>query len=434
MSSSSVRLLCTGDLHLGRYPSRVPPDRRLAVDHIWQCIVDYAVGQRVDAVVLTGDVVDRDNRFFEAFGPLQAGLQRLGNHGIGTFAVTGNHDYDVLGRLEESLNGESFRVLGRGSRWETTTIARDGAPVLRLAGWSFSAEKHRVSPLPELDLPPADVPTVGVLHADLDQPESPYAPVSRRDLNAAPVAAWLLGHIHKPAQHAHRDGCILYPGSPQPLDPGEEGTHGPWLVDVRPDGRVAARQIPLSTIGYITLEVPLEAVEDRAGFERVVTSAVREHLASTTEAHGDLLCVVYRLRCFGRTRVHRELPAWCDELRDGLRPSSRNATAFVDRIALETRPAVDLEALAQRKDPPGMLARLLLELEQGEPSEATAALVRRAAAKMGDVWSSSAHAPLRQEERTSTRPTLEEAQLLLQRQGLLLLDALMDQKRPQDLR
>ena len=66
----TIRILCTGDLHLGRRPTRVP---QTADAHVfgptsaWQSFVLAAIERKVDAVVLTGDVVDESNKFYEAF-------------------------------------------------------------------------------------------------------------------------------------------------------------------------------------------------------------------------------------------------------------------------------------------------------------------------------------------------------------------------------
>src|SRR5690606_3846633 len=87
-----VRRLCTDDLHLGRHPSCVPPDARyLSVEAVWHSTVDCAIEHRVDALVLTGDVADDSNQYFEAIGPLRSGIQRLVDAGIPVFAVAGNH-------------------------------------------------------------------------------------------------------------------------------------------------------------------------------------------------------------------------------------------------------------------------------------------------------------------------------------------------------
>ena len=71
------RLLCTGDVHLGRSPTRVPdtlPARQFSAVAAWRNFVDKAIELQVDAAILTGDIVDENNRFYEAFSPLETGV------------------------------------------------------------------------------------------------------------------------------------------------------------------------------------------------------------------------------------------------------------------------------------------------------------------------------------------------------------------------
>ena len=141
-----MRVLCAGDLHIGRRPSRLPTHvdaRPLSCADAWTRIVDHALDARADLVALGGDLVDRANRYFEALGPLERGVRRLADAGIVTVAVAGNHDHDVLPQLARALAptlpAGAFRLLGAGGTWERTTIERDGAR-LHVDGWSFPAE------------------------------------------------------------------------------------------------------------------------------------------------------------------------------------------------------------------------------------------------------------------------------------------------------
>jgi exonuclease SbcC len=112
--------------------------------------------------------------------------------------VAGNHDVQVLPRLADSVPG--FGLLGRGGRWEVVELrSRDGGQI-RVAGWSFPAAQVRTSPLADgLSVAgPGTGLLVGLLHCDRDVAGSPYAPVRSAELEAAPVDAWLLGHIHRP--------------------------------------------------------------------------------------------------------------------------------------------------------------------------------------------------------------------------------------------
>ena len=64
-----MKILAVGDIHLGRTPSRLPADlaaqaRRFGPAAAWDRTVETAVEAGVRAVLLAGDVVDRDDDFF----------------------------------------------------------------------------------------------------------------------------------------------------------------------------------------------------------------------------------------------------------------------------------------------------------------------------------------------------------------------------------
>lgn len=372
-----MRLLCTGDLHLGRRSSRLPTGmdgRAHSSAACWGRIVDFALESAVDVVILSGDLVDRDNRFYEAIGPLEDGVRRLAAAGVTTVAVAGNHDYDVLPRIASGFAPETFRLLGRGGVWERVTVRRNG-DVLHLDGWSFPERYVRESPVASYGLPvPDDGPVVGVLHADLDQPGSPYAPVSLGELRGRGVDFWLLGHIHAPSLHeAPGAASVLYPGSPQALDPGETGAHGVWLVDVEPGRRFRARQVPFSTVRYDEVVVDVSGVEELGEVDGRIVEGVRAHLSSLAEAGGALRCVPCRVRLIGRTALHRELGAYLEPMIRDLEPSAGDVTAVVETIEIQTRPARELTELARGEDPVGVLARLLLALDAGTEGRGVAA-------------------------------------------------------------
>lgn len=424
-----MRILCTGDLHLGRPASRVAEahsPRRFSPLAGWKTLVDRALAERVDLVLLTGDVVDRDNRFFEALGPLERELGRLAEAGIRTFGISGNHDFDVLPRLAEALPDEHFRLLGRGGRWEEAIVECDGRPVLRLHGWSFPREHVQHDPLTAYDLTRDDsLPTLGLLHADLDDPNSNYAPVALADLQHTPVTAWLLGHIHKPALYEEPGAPpVLYPGSPTALHPGETGPHGPWLLEVLGPRRMTATQLPLSPIRYESFSVDLDGAATKAEFETRLTAAVRDQLAAVEAESGGACLLSMRLTLLGRTPLRREIDAWVSEMLPGYTPSAGRLEGRIELATNDTRPAIDLEELAGAYDAPGTIARLVLDLDRGGQSPESQRLIAEARQRIGGVHGSSAFALVAQD----AEPDEQSVRQLLIDEGLSLIDALLAQK------
>ena len=192
-----MKILAVGDMHLGRTPSRLPPQlhaRELGPAEAWRRTVTAALDHGVKAVLLAGDVVDRDDDFFEAYKALENGVRRLSDAGIDVIGVAGNHDVKVLPRLARHI--PQFRLLGEGGTWESCRIEQ-GADAVTLWGWSFPQARVLTSPLEGSSLNPAPGINLGLLHCDRDAgADSPYAPITRQELERAGLDGWLLGHIH----------------------------------------------------------------------------------------------------------------------------------------------------------------------------------------------------------------------------------------------
>ena len=73
-----MKLVLSGDLHIGRSSSRVLDSVRrddLRAVTAWRRMVELAIQEQVSLVCLSGDVADEDNKFWEAIGPLERGIR-----------------------------------------------------------------------------------------------------------------------------------------------------------------------------------------------------------------------------------------------------------------------------------------------------------------------------------------------------------------------
>ena len=203
-------ILAIGDVHLGTACSGVPDEisswgldpGELTPAAALKLSIDFAIEQKLDAVLFAGDVVESTNARFEAMLPLEEGIRRLLDAGIQVIAVAGNHDVEALPRLAALIDG--FTLLGAGGRWESRAITKNKAPVAEVIGWSFGERFVRQSPVAQLlaeplEKPSSPIPRIGLLHADLDASGGHYAPIRQAELDNTGYDAWLLGHIHKPS-------------------------------------------------------------------------------------------------------------------------------------------------------------------------------------------------------------------------------------------
>jgi DNA repair exonuclease SbcCD nuclease subunit len=397
-------------------------------------LVDYAIQQGVDVVALTGDVVDEENKLYEAFGPLQNGVRQLEEANIDVVAVAGNHDYDALPRLSGMVESERFTLLGQGGQWDSITLTPNQSTPVQIIGWSFRQRHISTSPIDSLpaDLFDADMPTIGLLHADLDVKDSVYAPVTLNQLREQPVAAWLLGHIHAHQVWDDRSPLVLYPGSPQPLRPTETGAHGPWIVEVEEDGTARASHIPRSTLRYSAFDVDLSNIDQADNLEGAITDAIRGKLQEAKDTGPEIQHLVCRLRLHGRTSLHRVIQNRSTEWAQNFEVPQTGVVATVDQVNVETRPELNLTQIAKGNDPPGVLAQLLLALEgEDDDHEIGDELIQDAWAKIqsavGQVTQSPAYQPLR--ESGTIEPQSEDLLVAARRQGILLLDELHAQTR-----
>jgi len=258
-----MHLLFSSDLHLGRTPARIPGSWRedLRTVRTWERLVDYACSEKMDALVLGGDVVDESNRFWEVLGSFQRGADRLHAAGIRLVAVAGNHDADVLPRLADRLGPDKFTLLGRGGKWESIPLPSAAQPECLICGWSFPSTHVYEDPLLQYRPPESHLPRLGLLHGDLGAGSSSYAPLSAGRMATLPLAGWLLGHIHIPRCQGTTP-WILMPGSPQALDPGESGPHHAWRIQIQ--GGLVSPPAPClpASLRYETLSLKLNRPED----------------------------------------------------------------------------------------------------------------------------------------------------------------------------
>jgi DNA repair exonuclease SbcCD nuclease subunit len=399
-------------------------DDELSVRHVWERFVETAINREVDGVVLTGDIVDSENEMYEAFGALERGVQRLLDGDIEIVAVAGNHDHDAFPRLVRGIDADGFHLLGPGGTWEEVQVDPGSGETVRFVGWSFPQATVFSSPLDDLEMEETGEPTIGVLHCEAGSGEGQYAPVRRDALARTPVDAWLLGHIHEPEANEETGQLQLYPGSLQPLDPGESETHGAWLVEVSgPDA--SAEQIPLASLRYEEMAVDVTDCETGDDVEETVLHALRDSAAELGEQFPDLRHVAHRLRFEGRTALHREIEETLREMVGIVRREVDDVSATIEGFKLDTRPDHDLSELARADDPPGVLAQLLLKLENGDVEhEQVQRVLREASKATREVHESSRYEPLRRDSETRDSPDREELRSMLYQQGLLLLDEL----------
>ena len=397
----------------------------------WKDVVDYSISEEVDGVIISGDIIDEENAYFEAFGPFEDGAKLLDIANIPTFVVAGNHDYDSVPNLIENLDVSNVHLLGANGTWERHTVGAAENPRYHVDGWSFPSRHFYHSPFDDYEFDVEAAPVIGIVHGDIYDDESDYAPIEEQELETTPADAWILGHIHKPNIIRETDPAIFYPGSPQALAPNEEGTHGPWLLELAPSGAIKPTQIPLAKVQYGTVTVDISDVDDLKDVAPLLRDGIRDTVPTQLESDS-VVVFIARIDLVGQTPLHNKLLEQTGptgnqtDLSGNIQPEVEGIPVHIDQISIKTKPAIDLDEFTDTTEPAGYLAALIRDLEAGN-HDPHADLIQKSTDAVERATNGNAYAPLA-DKRELPEPTAQEASERLLRQARALLQELHQQK------
>jgi DNA repair exonuclease SbcCD nuclease subunit len=366
-----VKLLHAADLHLdsplrglARYDGAPVDTIRGATRRAFENLVEMALTERVDAVLLAGDVYDGDWRDYSTGLWFAAQVAKLGEASIRVFLIRGNHD--AQSQITRSLRLPQ-NVVELATRAPRTVVVDDLG--LAVHGQGFPKREVTADLAARYPDPVPGLFNVGLLHTCLDGREGhdPYAPTSVDVLAGKGYDYWALGHVHA-REVVSRSPWIVFPGNLQGRNARETGPKGATLVTVT-DGAIEAVHCPLDVVRWYSLTVDAEAC--RSGDD--VVDAVRDALGrAVDDADGRL--VAARIRVVGATPAHGTLhddPERHDAACRAVGFELGTEAVFVERIVFDTRARIDLPALRERDDPIGQLARSLAALRR-DPTELSA--------------------------------------------------------------
>lgn len=252
------RFLHAADIHLdsplhglSRYEGLPVDEIRSATRVAFDGLIRAAVDEKVDFVLIAGDLFDGDWRDMSTGLYFAKAVGQLDRAGIPTFILAGNHD--SASSITRALTWPPNTRVFDTKRPETHILAHLG---VALHGQGFSTPA--VSDNLVLGYPAAVAGhfNLGVLHTALSgRPgHANYAPCTAEDLRGLGYDYWALGHVHEfeiVSEHPH----IVFPGNIQGRNIRESGAKGAVIVTVE-DGEVrAVDHIDLGVILWTRVEI-----------------------------------------------------------------------------------------------------------------------------------------------------------------------------------
>ena len=351
--------LHAADIHLDSPLTNLRLDRDLDAEPVRGAtrraldnLVDLALAEEVDFLLLAGDLYDGPWRDFNTGLFFIDRMERLNRAGIPVFLVSGNHD--AASRITRSLRLPD-NVTRFSSRNPGTEILEEAGVAIH--GQSYAGRVVTENLAAGYPRPVPGLLNIGLLHTALSGREGhePYAPCTAAELRALGYDYWALGHVH---QHeiVDRDPWLVFAGNIQGRHIRESGPRGCYLVRAG-GGRISEVSFqPLDVVRWQELEIDCTELSRPDALRQ----QVQDRLAQAGEEAGGR-ALVARLVLTGSSDLHDLLVGedlfWENELR-GL--ALVLGDIFLERVVIRTQPArsgpdVDLPAAACLADIPDAL-------------------------------------------------------------------------------
>lgn len=374
-----MKFIHAADIHLDSpliglqfYEGAPVEEIRGATRRALENLVELAASEKVDFVLLAGDLYDGDWKDYNTGLFLSNQMTRLREEGIRVFIISGNHDAasQITKHLRMPDNVKAFSV----RHPETVKIEK-----LDLAihgqGYASRAVTDDLAAGYPIALPHHF--NIGFLHSSLDGREGheSYAPTNLSSLLSKGYDYWALGHVHA-REIVSEEPWIVFPGNLQGRHIRETGPKGCMLVEEQ-DGRVVR-------VAHRELDVMRWAVAvvdaGRAVRGDDVIAAASKSLKNTMKENKELPLAV-RVEIMGATKAHRELLSNPDRWKNELRAAATDisgGTVWLEKIRFATREAT-ITTL-------GVKSEALVELMRTVDGLSTNAdLVRAAVEALGDL-------------------------------------------------
>ena len=320
-------------------------------------IIDLCLGEKVDALLIAGDIYDGSHHSMKTAGFLTSQLGRLSDAGIAVFIIRGNHD--ALSRITKQLQlPKGVHVFG--ARHAAVPIENKNVVI---HGVSFAKPSSPESLLPGFAPPVEGAINIGMLHTSLTGAagHDDYAPCGLSDLVSQGYDYWALGHIHKREVHAEGPNAVVMPGIPQGRHINEAGPKSVTLVTIDDNGSIKIEERPTALVQFERIPINVTGVSDWSELVALADQAlvdVRKNIS--TDA------TIVRIELHGQTilaaKIRRDNDVALEEFRHA---GQRAGSVLVERITNDVSDVV-LETKSASSDPVHELRTLMLSDGQND--------------------------------------------------------------------
>jgi exonuclease SbcD len=351
LSHCLMKFLHAADIHLDsplcgldRYECSPVEKIRGATRRALDNLVQHAIQERVDFLLIAGDLYDGDWPDYNTGLFFSRQMGRLREAGIPVFLIRGNHDAES--RLTRELRlPENVRVFP--TQEASTHLLEDLGVAIHGRSFATAAVTENLAASFPQALP--GFLNIGLLHTSATgfAGHENYAPCSIADLEAKRYDYWALGHVHVRTELKRDEPWIVFPGNLQGRHARETGPKGASLVTVE-DGRITRiEHCPLDVVRWTQLEIDVtgsESVEE-------VLALTQRAFEQETDRAGDRL-VAARAFLRGASQAHAAIAAKPEQFLNQLRAVANDLGGiWLEKARIETSPAPPIRPIRSTTSP-----------------------------------------------------------------------------------
>ncbi|MGI9516671.1 MAG: metallophosphoesterase family protein [Pirellulaceae bacterium] len=331
--ASAIKFLHAADLHLDQpvtglaeIPAHLKETLANAPYRAAERLFDVAISERVDFVLLAGDVVDLDQGGPRAAAFLLGQFERLADKGIEIYWCGGS--VDQPDRWPNAIQLPDNVVIFPSSMVEQAAHTREGLTIATICGAGAENRKRNPSDFRCVD----DAPfPIALLHGDIDT----------TTLAAQNIRYWALGGHHKRKVIDKTSSVAVYPGTTQSRNPQEPGGHGCTLVHVDTAGKIRLQEMELDSVRWSLQRV---TVAENAKLDDLKTSLADRCSKLRSEYSDQLVLAKWRISTTGDFNPQLRSAEWHKELVNWLRNEYGQSSNSLWTVAMKIDPPQQLPA------------------------------------------------------------------------------------------
>lgn len=306
--SDTIKFVHASDFHLDRpisglaeIPKHLIKTLASAPYEAAQRVFDFALTERVDFLLLSGDLFDQDSGSARAPSFLLNNFQKLAERGIHVYWCAGESDHpdrwpssiklpDTVVTFSSTIVEEVEHL--RGDK-RIATILASGYDAKRRNGEGFSG-------------PAGQGINIALTHGDFES----------ANLNADNIQYWAMGGKHK-ANRLDRSGSIVaWPGTTQGRHPKETGACGFNYVRVDASGKIKVQHVSCDRVRWLPQKI---AITENVGMQELQDVLAERALKIISDTTDQIVLSRWFLATEGNFNPRIRKEEWKSEVLEWLR-------------------------------------------------------------------------------------------------------------------